>query len=61
MSVQHPLIAGKLCVSEAQNGLFALGHSSHFGLGRFQPIMSSCVAQLDESDSDPSTHNQPTV
>jgi CRISPR-associated protein Csb2 len=36
----------------------ALGHSCHFGLGLFQPIMSSGAAQLDEGDSAASIRNQ---
>jgi len=35
-----------------------LGHSSHFGLGLFQPIMSLGTAQLKEGVSDKSTRNQ---
>ena len=36
----------------------AFGHSCHFGLGLFQPIMTSGAAHLDESDSAASIRNQ---
>ncbi len=39
----------------------ALGHSSHFGLGLFQPIMHSRGAQLDENEFAESTRNQSTM
>jgi hypothetical protein len=39
----------------------AFGHSCHFGLGLFQPIMSSGAAQLDESDSAASIRNRPKL
>jgi CRISPR-associated protein Csb2 len=37
---------------------FSLGGQCHFGLGLFQPIMSSGVAPLDKSDSAASIRNQ---
>jgi len=40
---------------------FALGSQCHFGLGLFQPIISSGAAQLDEGDSSASTRNQSTL
>jgi CRISPR-associated protein Csb2 len=39
----------------------AFGHSCHFGLGLFQPIMSSGAAKLDESDSAASIRNRPKL
>ena len=38
-------------------GPIAVGYGSHFGLGLFQPIMSSGAAQLDESNSATSVRN----
>lgn len=43
---------------ELVSGPLALGYGSHFGLGVFQPILSSKAAQLDESDSAASIRNQ---
>jgi hypothetical protein len=37
---------------------FSLGGQCHFGLGLFQPFMSSGVAPLDKSDSAASIRNQ---
>jgi CRISPR-associated protein Csb2 len=42
-------------------GPIAVGYGSHFGLGLFQPIMSSGAAQLDESDSAASIRNQSKI
>jgi CRISPR-associated protein Csb2 len=42
-------------------GPIAVGYGSHFGLGLFQPIMSSGAAQLDESDSAASIRNRPKL
>ena len=36
----------------------AFGHSCHFGLGLFQPIISSGAAQLNDGDSDTSIRNR---
>jgi len=43
---------------EPVSGPLAFGYGSHFGLGLFQPIMSSGAAQLDESNSTASIRNQ---
>ena len=43
---------------EPVSGPLAFGYGSHFGLGLFQPIMSSGAAQLDESDSAASIRNR---
>jgi hypothetical protein len=40
---------------------FSLGSQCHFGLGLFQPIISSGAAQLEESDSAASTRNRSTL
>jgi CRISPR-associated protein Csb2 len=48
----------RLTFPKSITGPIALGHSSHFGLGLFVPIMSSGAAQLDESDSAASIRNQ---
>ena len=39
----------------------AFGHSCHFGLGLFQPIISSGAAQLNDGDSAASIPNQSTL
>ena len=48
----------RLTFPKSITGPIALGHSSHFGLGLFVPIMSSGAAQLDESDSAATVRNQ---
>ncbi|MGI8604404.1 MAG: type I-G CRISPR-associated protein Csb2 [Verrucomicrobiales bacterium] len=43
---------------EPVSGPLAFGYGSHFGLGLFQPIMSSGATQLDEGDSSASLRNR---
>jgi CRISPR-associated protein Csb2 len=51
----------RITFSEPVKGPIFLGHSCHFGLGLFQPILSSGAAQLDESDSAASIRNRPKL
>jgi len=46
---------------ETVSGPLALGYGSHFGLGLFQPIISSGAAQLGDGDSDESIRNCSTL
>ncbi len=48
----------RLAFPKSITGPIALGHSSHFGLGLFLPIMSSGATQLDQGDSNESVRNQ---
>ena len=46
---------------ESVSGPFALGYSSHFGLGMFQPVMDSEAAPLNKGTSGVPLRNQSTL